>query len=207
MPDRTGHSLEFSRLYQQQQEWFRNPMMVLGAALLLVFLVLLVEFRLFLAPLAIVWGSLLSLTGVVLALWLTGTSLNIVSFLGVIIGIGIVAKNGILRISGRNPPQRSPRTGSVGWGFVRKPLRSTDGRDVTTAAKSDVIARASHTNNKFVRRLSPCGMLRDSLSACLHPSEPPSPKGCYDEAGLKADLVGVAHAVSPFRWFQTDPAA
>lgn len=98
MPDRAGYSLEFGGLYQQQQESFRNLMMVMGAAVLLVFLVLLVEFRSFLAPLAIIWGSLLSLAGVVLALWLTGTSLNIVSFLGAIIGIGIVAKNGILML-------------------------------------------------------------------------------------------------------------
>jgi multidrug efflux pump subunit AcrB len=98
MPDRTGYSLEFGGLYKQQQESFRNLMMVLGAAVLLVFLVLLVEFRSFLAPLAIVWGSLLSLAGVGLALWLTDTSLNIVSFLGASIGIGIVAKNGILML-------------------------------------------------------------------------------------------------------------
>jgi multidrug efflux pump subunit AcrB len=49
-------------------------------------------------PLAIVWGSLLSLFGAELALLLTGTSLNIISFLGGIIGIGIVAKNGILML-------------------------------------------------------------------------------------------------------------
>ena len=98
LPDRAGYSLEFGGLYLQQQESFRNLAMVLAAAVLLVFLVLLVEFRSFLAPLAIVWGSLLSLSGVVLALWLTGTSLNIVSFLGAIIGVGIVAKNGILML-------------------------------------------------------------------------------------------------------------
>jgi multidrug efflux pump subunit AcrB len=85
-------------LYKQQQESFKNLLMVLAAAVLLVFLVLLIEFRSFLVPLAIVWGSLLSLAGVGLALWLTGTSLNIVSFLGAIIGIGIVAKNGILML-------------------------------------------------------------------------------------------------------------
>src|SRR6266581_1240974 len=67
-------------------------------AVLLVFFVLLIEFRSLLAPLAIVWGSLLSLFGVGLALLLTGTSLNIISFLGAIIGIGIVAKNGILML-------------------------------------------------------------------------------------------------------------
>ena len=98
MPDRKGYSLEFGGLYQQQQESFRNLVMVLGAALLLVFLVLLFEFHSFLAPLAIVWGAVLSLSGVGLALWVTGTSLNIVSFLGAIIGLGIVAKNGILML-------------------------------------------------------------------------------------------------------------
>jgi CzcA family heavy metal efflux pump len=98
LPDRAGYTLEFGGLYKQQQESFRNLMMVLVTAVLLVFLVLLVEFHSFLVPLAIVWGSLLSLAGVGLALWLTGTSLNIVSFLGAIIGIGIVAKNGILML-------------------------------------------------------------------------------------------------------------
>ncbi len=98
MPERKGFTLEFGGLYQQQQESFRNLALVLGAALLLVFLVLLVEFHSFLAPLAIVWGAVLSLSGVGLALWLTGTSLNIVSYLGAIIGLGIVAKNGILML-------------------------------------------------------------------------------------------------------------
>ncbi len=59
---------------------------------------MLIEFRSFYAPIAIVSGALLALFGTVLALWLTGTSLNIVSFLGAIIGIGIVAKNGILML-------------------------------------------------------------------------------------------------------------
>lgn len=98
MPDRKGYTLEFGGLYQQQQESFRNLALVLAAAVLLVFLVLLIEFHSFLAPLAIVWGAILSLAGVGLALWLTGTSLNIVSFLGAIIGLGIVAKNGILML-------------------------------------------------------------------------------------------------------------
>ena len=96
--DRTGFTLEFGGLYQQQQESFRNLVLVLAMAVLLVFLVLLIEFRSLLAPLAIVWGSLLSLFGVELALLFTGTSLNIISFLGAIIGIGIVAKNGILML-------------------------------------------------------------------------------------------------------------
>jgi multidrug efflux pump subunit AcrB len=98
LTDRAGYTLEFGGLYQQQQESFRNLVLVLIMAVLLVFLVLLIEFRSLWAPLAIVWGSLLSLFGVELALLVTGTSLNIISFLGAIIGIGIVAKNGILML-------------------------------------------------------------------------------------------------------------
>jgi multidrug efflux pump subunit AcrB len=81
-----GASLEFGGLYQQQQESFKNLTFVLLMALFLVFAVLLVEFRSLLEPLAIVLGAVLALFGVVAALYLTGTSLNIVSFLGAIIG-------------------------------------------------------------------------------------------------------------------------
>jgi multidrug efflux pump subunit AcrB len=69
---------------------------VLLAAILLVFTVLLIEFRSFYEPIAILFGAVLALFGTVLGLWITGITLNIVSFLGAIIGIGIVAKNGIL---------------------------------------------------------------------------------------------------------------
>jgi CzcA family heavy metal efflux pump len=89
-------SIEYGGLYQQQQESFHNLLAVLLAAILLVFTVLLVEFRSFYEPIAIVFGSMLALFGVVAGLWLTGISLNIVSYLGAIIGVGIVAKNGIL---------------------------------------------------------------------------------------------------------------
>jgi CzcA family heavy metal efflux pump len=90
--------IEFGGLFQQQQESFRNLMMVLFLGIALVFTVLLLEFRSFREPVAIVFGSVLALTGTVGALWLTGTTLNIASFLGAIIGVGIVAKNGILML-------------------------------------------------------------------------------------------------------------
>lgn len=89
-------TIEFGGLYQQQQESFRNLSFVLIAALVLVYAVLMLEFRTFLEPLAIWMGALLALFGVVAALWLTGTTLNIVSILGSIIAMGIVHKNGIL---------------------------------------------------------------------------------------------------------------
>ncbi len=91
-------SIEYGGLYQQQQESFRNLMLVLVMAILLVFGVLLIEFRSVLQPLSIVFGAVLAMFGVIAALGATGTSLNIVSFLGAIIGVGIVAKNGILML-------------------------------------------------------------------------------------------------------------
>ena len=91
-------TIEFGGLYQQQQESFRNLLMVLLMAILLVFVVLLVEFRSFMQAFSIITGAVLATFGSVLALWITKTDLNVVSFLGIIIGIGIVAKNGILML-------------------------------------------------------------------------------------------------------------
>lgn len=90
--------VEFGGLYEQQQESFYNLLLVLSAAIFLVFTVLLIEFRSFHEPAAILFGSVLALSGTVLAWSLTGTSVNIVSLLGAIIGIGVVAKNGILML-------------------------------------------------------------------------------------------------------------
>ena len=91
-------TVEYGGLYKQQQDAFRNLMVVLAMAIVLVFTVLLFEFRSFLEPVAIVFGATLAVFGSIAALWITGTSLNVVSFLGAIIGVGIVAKNGILML-------------------------------------------------------------------------------------------------------------
>jgi CzcA family heavy metal efflux pump len=91
-------TLDFGGLYEQQQESFFNLLIVLIMAIVLVFTVLLIEFRGFSEPTAIVLGAVLAMFGTVMALYLTGTSLNVVSFLGAIIGVGIVAKNGILML-------------------------------------------------------------------------------------------------------------
>ncbi len=90
--------VQYGGLYQQQQESFRNLFFVLIMAVLLVFTVLVIEFGSFAEPVAIVVGALLALVGTVVALWETGVTLNIVSYLGAIIGVGIVAKNGILML-------------------------------------------------------------------------------------------------------------
>jgi multidrug efflux pump subunit AcrB len=75
---------------------FAELLRVLLLALALVFGVLLTEFRNFAAPAAILASSVLSISGVVGALLLTGTTFNVASFMGLIMVIGIVAKNGIL---------------------------------------------------------------------------------------------------------------
>ena len=82
--------------YEEQQKSFRDLLRVLMLALALVFGVLLAEFRNFPAPIAILTSSVLSISGVILALLITGTTFNVASFMGLIMVIGIVAKNGIL---------------------------------------------------------------------------------------------------------------
>jgi len=82
--------------YEEQQKSFHDLLQVLLLALALVFGVLLTEFRNFPAPIAILTSSVLSISGVILALLITRTTFNVASFMGLIMVIGIVAKNGIL---------------------------------------------------------------------------------------------------------------
>ena len=88
--------VEYGGLYQQQQQSFHDLLFVLAAAVVLVFTVLLIEFGGFAAPIAILSSAILSTSGVFFALFLTRTTFNIASFMGLIMVIGIVAKNGIL---------------------------------------------------------------------------------------------------------------
>ena len=88
--------IEYGGLYQTQQQSFRDLTLVLALAVVFVFLVLLFEFRNFSAPISILVSAVLSTAGVFVALLLTGITFNLSSFMGLIMVIGIVAKNGIL---------------------------------------------------------------------------------------------------------------
>ena len=88
--------VEYGGTYQEQQRSFHDLVIVLILAILLVFIVLLFEFGTFAAPVAILSSALLSTSGVFIALLITRTTFNISSFMGMIMVIGIVAKNGIL---------------------------------------------------------------------------------------------------------------
>ncbi len=88
--------VEYGGTYQEQQKSFHDLILVLVLAILLIFIVLLFEFGGFAAPLAILASAVLSTSGVFIALVATHTTFNVSSFMGMIMVIGIVAKNGIL---------------------------------------------------------------------------------------------------------------
>jgi multidrug efflux pump subunit AcrB len=88
--------VEYGGQFAEQQQSFHDLVIVLVLAILLVFTVLLFEFGGFAAPIAVVSSAILSTAGVFLALLITRTTFNLSSFMGVIMVIGIVAKNGIL---------------------------------------------------------------------------------------------------------------
>jgi CzcA family heavy metal efflux pump len=88
--------VEYGGTYREQQKSFRDLVTVLLLAVVLIFLVLLFEFGSYSAPIAILSSAVLSTSGVFFALLITHTEFNVASFMGLIMVIGIVAKNGIL---------------------------------------------------------------------------------------------------------------
>ncbi|RYZ42398.1 MAG: efflux RND transporter permease subunit [Myxococcaceae bacterium] len=93
-----GYELSTGGESADQQEVFGRVFLALGVAVMLMYLILVIQFGSFLDPLAILVSLPLSLIGVVLALVVTGDTLNIMSLIGVILLMGIVAKNAILLI-------------------------------------------------------------------------------------------------------------
>jgi multidrug efflux pump subunit AcrB len=93
-----GTELEFGGLYQIQQESFSGLLKVLLASMVLIFIILVFEFRSFSHPIAILIATVLCTSGSLLALFVTHTTLNISSFMGIIMVVGIVHKNGILML-------------------------------------------------------------------------------------------------------------
>jgi multidrug efflux pump subunit AcrB len=90
-----GVTLSYGGIYQTQQESFKDLLLVALASIALVFIVLLFQFREFAVPVSILVITILSLFGSFLALYITHATLNISSFVGIILIIGIVAENAI----------------------------------------------------------------------------------------------------------------
>jgi HAE1 family hydrophobic/amphiphilic exporter-1 len=93
-----GYSIDFGGQTADQAEVFGSIFTALGVAIMLMYLILVIQFGSFLDPLAILSSLPLSLIGVVLALLVTRDTLNIMSLIGVMMLMGIVAKNAILLI-------------------------------------------------------------------------------------------------------------
>jgi CzcA family heavy metal efflux pump len=94
-----GMSIGFGGQYQQQQQSFQNLLYVLLAALLLVSLVVLFVFDDWRAPIVTSLCALAVLPGALGLLWLTGKSLNVSSYVGAIMMVGMVAENAMFVIN------------------------------------------------------------------------------------------------------------
>jgi len=95
-------TLGFSGQSQQFLETSGGVAVTFALALLIVFLVLAAQFESFMHPLIIMLSVPLAVTGALLSLWLTGMSLNIYSEIGIILLVGLMAKNGILIVEFAN---------------------------------------------------------------------------------------------------------
>ena len=93
-----GYTLSQGGETEEQTEIFTQMIVAIGVAVMLMYFVLVVQFGSFLEPFAILLSLPLSLIGVMLAMLVTGETLNIMSMIGVVLLMGIVAKNAILLI-------------------------------------------------------------------------------------------------------------
>ncbi|NRF65896.1 efflux RND transporter permease subunit [Aquincola sp. S2] len=91
-----GYGLELAGASKDQQEVFREMGIALLSGIVLMYMILVVQFGSFTAPLPVMISLLFTPIGVVLALLLTKNTLNLMSFIGIIMLVGLVAKNAIL---------------------------------------------------------------------------------------------------------------
>ena len=95
-PPPAGVRVELGGRYASQQQAFRALLLVLALAALSVTAVMVVQFRSFLEPLVVLLAAPLSFVGAFGALLITGTALNVSSFMGLILLVGLIVKNGII---------------------------------------------------------------------------------------------------------------
>jgi multidrug efflux pump subunit AcrB len=94
----SGYRWEMGGHYIQQKEAFRSLLIVMIVAILLVFIMLAFQFQSVVLPMLIFLTQPLSLVSGLFALWLTNTPLNVSSYMGAILLIGLDMKNGILLV-------------------------------------------------------------------------------------------------------------
>lgn len=94
----TGISIRLAGDYEDQQETFGDILTLLALIVMLVYIVMASQFESFSKPAIIMMSVPFAATGTVLALWITGTSLDMIGALGVVMLVGIVVKNGIVLV-------------------------------------------------------------------------------------------------------------
>ncbi len=95
-PPPSGIRLEIGGQYASQQEAFRSLLLVLALAAASVIAVMVIQFESFVEPFVILLAAPLSFVGAMLLLLITGTPLNVSSFMGLILLVGLIVKNGII---------------------------------------------------------------------------------------------------------------
>jgi hydrophobic/amphiphilic exporter-1 (mainly G- bacteria), HAE1 family len=105
-----GYRLEAAGQQQDMQESFQAAVAALGLAIIFIYLILASQFASFTQPVAIMASLPFSLIGVLLALLLTGTTLNVFSIIGFIMLMGLVTKNAILLVDFANRSRRAGAT-------------------------------------------------------------------------------------------------
>ena len=90
-----NYHLEYGGAYQQQQQAFQELLLILISAFLLVFVVILFLFRKLKIAAAIVFIAIFGTAGCLLSLYITGTPLNVGSYMGIIMIVGIIGENAI----------------------------------------------------------------------------------------------------------------
>ncbi len=102
-----SYHIEYGGSYKQQQQAFHELLLILISAILLVFLVILFLFRKIKIAISIVIIAVLGVAGCLLSLWITGTPLNVGSYMGIIMIVGIIGENSIFTYRQYNEVEES----------------------------------------------------------------------------------------------------
>ena len=113
-----GVSVKYRGAVASMQKSFSSFGFGLSLAVILLYLVMVAQFRSFLDPLIIMFAVPMGLIGVIWTLWLTGTTLNIESFMGIIVMVGIVVSNSILLVDFANERRRQGTGAKAGGARV-----------------------------------------------------------------------------------------
>ena len=99
LPLPQGYSIGYGGAYSEQQQSFKELLFILGMAILLVLAVLVFMFKEWMISLLVLFVSVMGITGCILGLYLTGIALNVSSYTGIIMIVGIIAENAIFTVN------------------------------------------------------------------------------------------------------------